>query len=133
MKVTVAGHRGTTLLRITITGRLILDPGLSVRYWRRIADAAAGRVLALDLSGVTQVDAAGLGTLVMLAVEVRRHQGRLRLMCATPRVRTLVRTTGLGAALGLVSERAIARAIRRRDVIGSGDQRHLPEPAACRS
>ena len=85
------------------------------------------------MSGVTQVDAAGLGLLVMLAVEVRRRHGRLRLMCATPRVRTLVRTRGLGAALGLVSERAVARAIRRRDVIGGGGRRHLQEPAACRS
>ena len=133
MKVIVAGHRYTTLLRIAISGRLILDPCISSRHWRRIVEAAAGRVLVLDMSGVTQVDAAGLGLLVRLAVEVRQRHGRLRLMCATTRVRTLVRTTGLGAALGMVSERAVARAIRRRDVIGDGEQRHLQEPAACRS
>ena len=69
MRVTVTGHRYTTLLRITVTGRLILDPCISSRHWRRIVDAAAGRVLALDMSGVTQVDAAGLGLLVTLAVE----------------------------------------------------------------
>jgi anti-anti-sigma factor len=118
MRVNVTGHRNGTLLRIRIAGRLILDPCLASRHWRRILNAAAGRVLALDMSGVTQMDAAGLGLLVMLAVEVRRRHGRLRLMCATPRTRTLVRITGLCEALGLVRETAVARAVRRRDVLG---------------
>lgn len=133
MRVTVTGHRYAALLRIRITGRLILDPCISARNWQRIVHAAAGRVLELDTSGVTQVDAAGLGLLVMLAVEVRRRHGRLRLMGATPRMRTLVRTLGLGAVLGLVSDQAVARAIRLRDVIGGGGRRHLQESAACRS
>ena len=133
MKVNISGHCYGTLLRIRVTGRLILDPCLAARHWRRIVNAAAGRVLALDVSGVTQVDAAGLGLLVMLAVEVRRRNGRLRLVCATSRTRTLVRTTGLCAALGLVRDAAVARAIRRRDVIGGGGYRHLQESAACRS
>jgi anti-sigma B factor antagonist len=133
MKVNITGHRYGTLLRIRITGRLILDPCLASRHWRRIVNAAAGRVLALDVSGVTQVDAAGLGLLVRLAVEVRRRHGRLRLLCASSRTRTLVRVTGLGAALGMVREAAVARAVRRHDVIGGGGYRHLQESAACRS
>ena len=83
MRVDIIGHHYGSLLRIRISGRLILDPCLASRHWRRIVSAAAGRVLALDVSGVTQVDAAGLGLLVMLAVEVRRRHGRLRLMCAS--------------------------------------------------
>jgi anti-anti-sigma factor len=133
MKVNVTGHRNGRLLRIKITGRLILNPCLASRHWRRILNAAAGRVLALDMSSVTQMDAAGLGLLVMLAVEVRRRHGRLRLMCATPRTRTLVRITGLCAALGLVREAALARAVRRPVVIGGGGYRYLQESAACRS
>jgi len=106
-----------TTLRVAVRGRLVLGPRLGWRNWSALVDAAAGRVLSLDLSGVSQIDAAGLGLLVGLAVELRQHQGRLRLMCVPPRLRTLVRTTGLGAALGLVSEAAVARAVRRRDVM----------------
>lgn len=119
-------------LRLAISGRLVLGPRTDWQRWRPLVNAAAGRVLALDLSGVSQVDAAGLGLLVTLAAETRRRHGRLRLMCAPPRVRTLVRTTGLAAALGLVSEEAVVRAIRRRDVIVGNGASGLPRSQACR-
>ncbi len=122
-----------TTLRMAVTGRLVLGPRIDWQRWRPLVNAAAGRVLALDMSRVSQVDAAGLGLLVRLTLEVRRRHGRLRLMCARPRVRTLLRAVGLTAALGMVSEAAVARATRRRDVIGDGGARHLQEPEACRN
>ena len=124
-------YRHTTI-RIAIGGRLVCGPRLGWPLWRPLIDAAAGRVLALDLRSVSQIDAAGLGLLVALAVELRQRNGRLRLMCVPSRLRTLVRTTGLGAVLGLVSEAVVARAVRRRDVIGPGAFRDLREPATCR-
>ena len=119
MKLTMSSQRRATL-RIVVTGRLILGPELGWPGWRPVITGSAGRVLELDMSRVSQVDAAGLGLLVMLAVELRIQGGRLRLMCVQPRVRTLVRTVGLGAALGLVSEGAVARVARRRGLIGGG-------------
>ena len=117
MSVIMSSRRHATL-RIVVTGRLILGPELGWPGWRPVVCGSAGRVLELDMSRVSQVDAAGLGLLVMLAVELRLQGGRLRLICVQPRVRTLVRTVGLGAALGLVSEGAVARATRRRGLIG---------------
>ena len=125
--------RRHTTLRIAVTGRLVLGPRLDWQRWRPLVNAAAGRVLALDMSRVSQVDAAGLGLLVRLVLELRRRHGRLRLMCVGPRVRTLLRATGLTAAAGVVSEAAIARVTRRRDVIVDSGVRHLQQPAACRN
>ena len=130
MMLMMSARRPTTL-RMAVTGRLVLGPRIEWQRWHPLVNAAAGRVLALDMSRVSHVDAAGLGLLVRLALELRRRHGRLRLMCAGPRVRTLLRTAGLTAALGVVSETAVARATRRRVVIGHGGARHLHEPEAC--
>jgi anti-sigma B factor antagonist len=129
MRLTINARQ--TTMRMAVTGRLVLGPRLDWQRWRPLVHAAAGRVLALDMSGVSHLDAAGLGLLVTLAAEMRRRHGRLRLMCARPRVRTLLRVTGLTAAVGVVSEAAIARATRRRDVIVDSGARDLRQPAAC--
>jgi anti-anti-sigma factor len=131
MRITTMGHERVGV-RIPITGRLVLGTRTSWTDWRPLADAAAGRILILDMSRVSQIDAAGLGLLVALAREVRRRGGRLRLMCAGARQQALIRTVGLGAALGMVSPAAVSRALRRRDVIEGSDTRRLPESAACR-
>jgi anti-anti-sigma factor len=131
MRVTAMNDARQNQLRVAVRGRLVLGPRIDWQRWRPMINAAAGRVLALDMSGVSQVDAAGIGLLVALAIEIRRRHGRLRLLCAPARIRTLVRTAGLGAVLGLVSEAAVARAARRRGLL-LGDGRGLHEAAACR-
>lgn len=105
-------------LRLVVTGRLVLGPRTDWRGWRPVAEASAGRMLALDVRAVSQIDAAGLGLLVALSADVRRHGGRLRLLHANQYVSTLVRATGLSGALGLVSDAAETRARRRRGPFG---------------
>jgi anti-anti-sigma factor len=131
MRITTMGDERVGV-RIPITGRLVLGPRTSWTDWRPLVDAAAGRVLTLEMSRVSQIDAAGLGLLVTLARAMRKRGGRLRLMCAGARQQALIRTVGLGAALGMISAAAVNRAVRRRDVIGGSGTGHLPEPAACR-
>jgi anti-anti-sigma factor len=75
-----------------------------------VADAAAGRTLVLDMRGVSQIDAAGLGLLVALSTEVRRRGGCLRLARASRRVGALVRVTGLSGVLGMATEPASSSA-----------------------
>jgi len=112
MKAFATGLR-RPCLRLAVTGRLVLGPRTDWRGWRPVADAAGGRMLVLDLRSVSQIDAAGLGVLVALYNDVRRHGGRLRLLHASCYVSALVRAAGLSGVLGLVSDAAEARARRR--------------------
>jgi anti-sigma B factor antagonist len=58
-----------------------------------------GRQLALDLSGVTFIDCAGVGALVATRRRAQLEGGWLRIVRASPPVRRIIRLLGLAEAL----------------------------------
>ena len=100
--------------RVTISGELAL--GFAVRQLDRSTsdlehlgdtlDALldAHESVSLDLAGVTFVDSAGLGILVNAARQHHAGRGRLLVVAASPRVRSLIELTRLDAVLPLPPE-----------------------------
>src|SRR5687768_10053169 len=60
-------------VRLVATGRLVLGHGADWEAWSPRVAATPGRVVRVDLSAVTDIDAAGIGLLVRLAVQARCH------------------------------------------------------------
>lgn len=48
--------------------------------------AAGDRLVVVDLSGTDFIDSSGLGVLVVALRQLRRHGGRMRVVCSSPRV-----------------------------------------------
>ena len=63
--------------------------------------AASGRPLAADLDQVSFIDSVGLATLVGAAKRAAAHGGSLQVACAPPKIRQLVRLTGLDCRIPL--------------------------------
>jgi anti-sigma B factor antagonist len=61
--------------------------------------SATGRPLVADLDRVSFIDAAGLGTLAGAARRAAAAGTSLRVVCARPRIRRLLRVTGLDQAM----------------------------------
>ena len=80
-------------------GRLVLGDGADWQAWSPQAAATPGRVICVDLSAVTDIDAAGVGLLVRLAVQARCHGRELVIVAASPRVRQLLELVS-GLTLG---------------------------------
>ena len=57
--------------------------------------AASGAPLVVDLGQVSFIDSVGLATLVGAANRAAAHGGSLQVPCALPKIRQLVRLTGL--------------------------------------
>ena len=57
--------------------------------------AASGAPLVVDLDRVSCIDSVGLATLVGAANRAAAHGGSLKVACARPKIRQLVRLTGL--------------------------------------
>lgn len=91
------GPRDHALLRCE--GRLTAGHGAERRVWASLLDASDRADLLLDLSGVTQLDAAGIGRLADVRNAVHRRGGSVRLIEANRRVWVMLRVTGLAAVL----------------------------------
>lgn len=91
------GYTYQALLRVT--GRLVLGIGAERKVWAPFLDGTERVDILLDLAGVTQMDAAGVGIIAALCLSMRRRGGTVRLLAASPRVRTLLRVTGVEFAL----------------------------------
>jgi anti-sigma B factor antagonist len=78
--------------------------------------AASGAPLVVDLDRVSCIDSVGLATLVGAANRAAEHGGSLQVACAPPKIRPLVRLTGLdgqvpsGRALDEAPESRVAAA-----------------------
>jgi anti-anti-sigma factor len=86
------GERGTVLVAL---GRLVLGHGARWGAWTPFIEQAARGAVHVDLSGVTQLDAAGLGLLVRVARRIRRQGRDFCIVAAAPRVRRMLALTRL--------------------------------------
>jgi anti-anti-sigma factor len=84
---------------LVMAGRFVLGDGADWRTWWPLIASVPGRRVGLDLSGVTAIDAAGLGLLARLAVQAWCHGRELTIVAASARVQRVLRLVGLEAVL----------------------------------
>jgi anti-anti-sigma factor len=82
-------------------GRLVFGQGADWEAWSPRAAAVPGRRVRIDLSAVTEIDAAGVGLLARLAVQARCRGRELAVVAASARVRRVLEVVRLDAALRL--------------------------------
>jgi anti-sigma B factor antagonist len=79
---------------VTAAGEIDISTLTALR--ERLFDvAASGAPLMVDLERVSFIDSVGLATLVGAANRAAAHGGGLQVTCAQPKIRQLVRLTGL--------------------------------------
>ena len=81
--------------------------------------AASGRPLVVDLSQVSFIDSVGLATLVGTANRAAAHGGSLQVACARPKIRQLLRLTGLDRRIPLA--RTLDEALTARAAANSAN------------
>jgi anti-anti-sigma factor len=91
--------------RLVAAGRLVLGQGADIALWLPYLTTAAGRTIEVDLKGVTDIDARGLGLLLELAYCADAGSS-LHFVGASPRVMRLVRLTRLHTQLSFRARRA---------------------------
>lgn len=87
-------------LLVRCAGALVAGDGAERPLWSDLLRLSDPVGLLVDLSGVTRMDAAGVGILAELQRTRRQHGGSVRLVAAPERVRVLLRLTGLSESLG---------------------------------
>lgn len=124
------GHRPGHVL-VTVAGEIDIStvPGLSGRL---TALSAGSQPIVVDLTRVSFMGAAGLGTLAVAAAQIRAHGGSLH-VAARARIRRLFALTGLDQHIPLAGTLAgaIGAARRAGDMPASGNKPHAgsPDPA----
>jgi anti-anti-sigma factor len=116
--ITRRGERGTVMVAF---GRLALGHGARWGAWTpSLAQATRGPVY-VDLGGIIQLDAAGIGVLVRVARRIRRQGRNFCIVAAPPRVRRMLAVTRLLKPLAFGADHhvylfrpATARARRKR-------------------
>ena len=83
------------------TGRIAF--GYSHRLLNAISTWPCPRIAVLDLAGVTEIDAAGIGALVSVRKRAEASGVTLKLMNLTPRVEDLLELTRLKSAFEICS------------------------------
>jgi ABC-type transporter Mla MlaB component len=83
-------------LLVKATGRMVVGHGADPGHWRASLALQPGDVL-VDLSGVTALDARGVGVLASLVRGVTGRGGRLRVVAASPRAERVLAITGLAS------------------------------------
>jgi anti-anti-sigma factor len=86
------GERVTVIVAF---GRLVLGHGATWDTWTPFMEQATRGALHVDLSGITQLDAAGIGLLVRVARRIRRQGRDFCIVAAPPRVRRMLALTRL--------------------------------------
>jgi anti-sigma B factor antagonist len=128
MEITRRSVRGVTVL--DLTGRLIVSPGeVEIAPLRTAIGElmTAGCVdVAINLAGLTHLDARGLGELVLAMKTARLHGGRLRLVAPSARVARMLVVTRLDTVFERCDSEAQLRACALpRSSVSSGGQAHL--------
>jgi anti-anti-sigma factor len=83
---------------LRVSGRLV-DPEQDQATWRNCLPRLTAAEVRVDLGGVTEIDARGLGMLAELTRETRAIGGRIAVVSASPRVRRLLNLTHLDGLL----------------------------------
>jgi anti-sigma B factor antagonist len=79
-----------------------IDISTVIRLRERVFEmAASGHPLVVDLKQVSFIDSVGLAVLVGTANRAAAHGGSLRVACAPPKIRQLLRLTGLDGRIPL--------------------------------
>jgi hypothetical protein len=79
--ITRRGERGTVMVAF---GRLVLGHGARWGAWTPFIEQATRGTVYVDLSGITQFDAAGIGLLVRVAPRIRRQGRDICIVAARP-------------------------------------------------
>jgi anti-anti-sigma factor len=98
---------GTDDILLRMSGRLV-DPAPRSVEWDAAVRRAAGAHVCVDLAGVTQMDARGLGMLADLVRDARASGGSMSVLYANARVRRLLDITRLSQAFAARSCACVA-------------------------
>ena len=90
--------RQADLVSLRVSGRLI-DARQVTPNWEACLERLGGTEIRLDMGGVTEIDARGLGMIAELTREARRRGGRVAVVKASPRVQKLLKLTHLDSLL----------------------------------
>ena len=132
MEIIRRSVRGVTVL--DLAGRLIVSPGeAEVAPLRTAIDGliSTGCLdVAVNASGLTHLEARGLGELVAAMKTLRLHGGRLRLVAPSARVVKMLAVTGLDRVFERCDTEAQLPGHGHSPCLaGSGNRTHLEMPA----
>jgi len=85
---------------VTAAGEIDISTVTALRD-RLFEVAASGAPLVVDMEKVSFIDSVGLAVLVGAAKRAAAHRGSLQVACALPKIRQLVRLTGLDGQIPL--------------------------------
>jgi anti-sigma B factor antagonist len=110
----IAVRRRPGYVLVTVSGEVDVTTAGQLRG-RLEGPAGGGRQVIIDFSGVTFIDAAGVGVLAGAAARAAARGGSLRLAAAGRQVRRVLALTGLDRSIPLAATVAEARAALRSD------------------
>lgn len=84
---------------VAVRGRLLAGAGADARDWARAAAAGTADRVVLDLTGVSAIDARGIGRLLATRETLAARGARLTIAAASPRVWRVLVLVGLASVL----------------------------------
>lgn len=87
---------------VRCSGRLVRGASLD-QFERRLEGLESARIMVLDLCGVVQVDARGIGVLLELRRWARHHSAQVKVVNPSPFVRRVLDATHLSSIFELSS------------------------------
>ncbi len=87
---------------VRCSGRLVRGPALD-EFQSRLEQLDTARIVVLDLCGVEQVDAGGIGVLLELRRWARQHSTQVKLVNPSPFVRRVLEATHLSSIFEISS------------------------------
>ena len=116
--LTIAVRHEQDCVIVTAAGEIDISTVTPLRD-RLFEVAASGAPLVVDLERVSFIDSVGLATLVGTANRAAAHGGSLQVACARPKIRQLLRLTGLDRRIPLA--RTLDEALTARAAANSAN------------
>lgn len=120
--LTITSRTAGRAVVLELRGRLFFDEDGDQLLRREVAAriAAGEHNLLLDLSGVTQMDSAGVGTLVAVYLHALKRGGKLKLLRPSDRVVRVLHMTRLDTAFEVFeNENDAVRTFETRTIIAT--------------